>query len=58
MVAGLEEGEGEGLRIAVKSTADEERCIRARDFVPQDGRLSWGESSTRQAQGWQRDACK
>lgn len=30
MVTGLEEGGGEGLRMAVKSTADEERCIRAR----------------------------
>jgi hypothetical protein len=46
--AGREEGGGEGLRRAVKSTADGERCIRARtQFVPQDDRLSWGESSTR-----------
>lgn len=46
-VAGSEEG-GVGLRSAVKSTADEERCIRARsDFVPQDDRLSWGESGTK-----------
>jgi len=47
MRAGMEEGGGEGLRRAVKSTADEERCIRARSqIVPQDYRLSWGESST------------
>ena len=48
MGAEREEGGGEGLRRAVKSTADEERCIRARtQFVPRDDRLSWGESSTR-----------
>lgn len=58
MGAGMEESGGEGLRRAVKSTADEERCIRARtQIVPQDCRLSWGESSTR-AKGSRRDACK
>jgi hypothetical protein len=47
-VAGSEEGGEDGLRRAVKSTADEERCIRAKgEFVLQeDDRLSWGESST------------
>lgn len=45
-VAGAEEG-GVGLRMAVKSTADDERCIRARKHsVPQRDRLSWGESGT------------
>jgi hypothetical protein len=58
MGAEMEEGGGEGLRRAVKSTADEERCIRARtQFVPQDYRLSWGESSTRPKDS-RRDACK
>ena len=45
MVSGEEEG-GEGLRRAVKFTADEEGCIRASEkerlLFPQDDRLSWG----------------
>ena len=37
------------MRRAVKSTADEERCIRAKgEFNPQENdRLSWGDSSAR-----------
>jgi hypothetical protein len=45
MVSGEEEG-GEGLRRAVKFTADGEGCIRASEkerlLFPQDDRLSWG----------------
>jgi hypothetical protein len=46
-ISGEEEG-GEGLRRAVKFTADEEGCIRAKgepedlSVFPKDDRLSWG----------------
>jgi hypothetical protein len=58
MVSGEEEGE-EGLRRAVKFTADGEGCIRASEkgrlLFPQDDRLSWGDESSAgrvAADGW------
>ena len=51
--SGVEEGGSEGLRRDVKSTADEDRCIRMADkegplrLSHKVCRLSWGESSTK-----------